>query len=81
MLDFSVGYVLPKSVASVISKRIGGKTYCYLATSARVSGKPRIVEQKYLGTAAEIEAAMGGGRVCPRAAGIWVSVIWLRPGR
>lgn len=44
----------------MISKKIGGQTYYYLATSARVDGKPRIVEQKYLGTAAEIAAAMDG---------------------
>src|SRR5207302_5248996 len=42
-----------------------GKTYYYLATSARVDGKPRIVEQKYLGTAAEIEAAMAGAVSMP----------------
>jgi len=36
-------------VASVISKKINGKIYYYLAVSARVEGKPRIVEQKYLG--------------------------------
>jgi transposase len=47
-------------VASVISKTIKGGTYYYLATSARVEGKPRIVEQTYLGTAAEIAAAMAG---------------------
>ncbi len=58
VLDFPSFDVLPKFVASVISKRVSGKTYYYLATSARVGGKPRIVEQRYLGTAAEIEAAM-----------------------
>jgi transposase len=52
-------------VASVIGKRISGKTYYYLATSARVDGKPRIVEQRYLGTAAEIEAAMAGATQMP----------------
>ncbi len=52
-------------MASVISKRVGGKTYYYLATSARVEGKPRIVEQRYLGTAAEIEAAMDGATSMP----------------
>lgn len=49
----------------MISKRVGGKTYYYLATSARVEGKPRIVEQRYLGTAAEIEAAMDGATSMP----------------
>jgi transposase len=52
-------------VSSVISKRVGGKTYYYLATAARVDGKPRIVDQKYLGTAAEIEAAMAGAVSMP----------------
>ena len=52
-------------MASVISKRVGGKTYYYLATSARVDGKPRIVSQKYLGTAADIEAAMDGAVSMP----------------
>jgi transposase len=52
-------------VASVISKRIGGKTYYYLATSARVGGKPRIVEQTYLGTAAQIEEALAGATLMP----------------
>ena len=49
----------------MISKRVGGKTYYYLATSARVDGNPRIVDQKYLGTAAEIEAAMAGAVSLP----------------
>ncbi|MGH3522531.1 MAG: IS1634 family transposase [Mycobacterium sp.] len=50
---------------SVISKKIGGKTYYYLATSARVDGRPRIVEQRYLGTAAEIERAVDGATAMP----------------
>jgi hypothetical protein len=45
-------------VASVIGKRVNGKTYYYLAESGRVDGKPRIVAQRYLGTAEEIGAAM-----------------------
>jgi transposase len=52
-------------VPSVISKTIKGNTYYYLATSARVEGKPRIVEQTYLGTAAEIAAAMAGATRMP----------------
>jgi transposase len=50
---------------SVISKTIKGNTYYYLATSARVEGKPRIVEQTYLGTAADIAAAMAGATRMP----------------
>jgi transposase len=52
-------------VASVISKVINGRRYYYLAVSARVEGKPRIVEQKYLGSAEDIEAAMAGATVLP----------------
>jgi hypothetical protein len=81
VLDHPSRSVLPKFVASVISKRVGGKTYYYLATSARVDGKPRIVNQKYLGTAADIEAAMDGAVSCRRGPGIWRSGIWPRPGR
>lgn len=45
-------------MASIIGKKRGGKTYYYLAESARVDGKPRIVSQRYLGSAAEIEARL-----------------------
>jgi hypothetical protein len=45
-------------VASVVGKRINGRTYYYLAESRRVDGKPRIVAQRYLGTAADIAAAV-----------------------
>ncbi|GAA3548726.1 transposase [Amycolatopsis ultiminotia] len=48
-------------MASVIGKRIGGRVYYYLAESARVEGKPRVVGQRYLGTAEDIAAAMSGG--------------------
>jgi transposase len=48
-------------MASVIAKKRGGSTYYYLAESARVDGKPRIVSQEYLGTAEELAAAMRGG--------------------
>jgi transposase len=47
-------------VASIIGKKQGGKTYYYLAESARVDGKPRIVSQRYLGSAADIEARLSG---------------------
>jgi transposase len=47
-------------VASVVGKKIDGKTYYYLVESARVGGKPRIVSQQYLGKAEAIAAAMAG---------------------
>ncbi|WP_434533299.1 IS1634 family transposase [Amycolatopsis carbonis] len=48
-------------MASVIGKRIGGRTYYYLAESARVDGAPRVVTQRYLGTAEDIAGALPGG--------------------
>src|SRR5438093_12732226 len=42
--------VLPY-MASIISKKKGNKLYYYVAESARVAGKPRIVQQTYLGSA------------------------------
>lgn len=41
-------------MAYLVGKRQDGKTYYYLTESARVNGKPRIVSQKYLGSAEEI---------------------------
>jgi transposase len=38
-------------MASLISKKKGNKLYYYVVESARVGGKPRIVQQTYLGTA------------------------------
>jgi len=44
---------------ATISKRTNKSgTYYYLVESARVNGKPRIVKQEYLGTAAKIEEAV-----------------------
>jgi transposase len=48
-------------MASIVGKKRGKATYYYLAESARVDGKPRIVSQEYLGTADELAAAMRGG--------------------
>jgi transposase len=47
-------------VASLYPKKIGGKTYWYLREMARVDGKPKMVSERYLGTAAEIAAAVDG---------------------
>jgi len=47
-------------MASIVGKQQGGKTYYYLVESARVGGKPRIVSQRYLGSAAEIAARLSG---------------------
>ena len=45
-------------MASIIGKKQGGKTYYFLVESARVAGKPRIVSQRYLGSAEEIAARL-----------------------
>jgi transposase len=50
--------VLPRIVASLVGKRQGGRTYYYLVESARVGGKPRIVSQRYLGSAEEVAARL-----------------------
>jgi transposase len=41
-------------MASLVGKKQDGRTYYYLVESARVGGKPRIVSQRYLGSADEI---------------------------
>ncbi len=46
------------SVASLYPKKAGGRTYWYLREMARVDGKPKMVSERYLGTAAEIAAAV-----------------------
>ncbi|MHB8293917.1 MAG: IS1634 family transposase [Acidimicrobiales bacterium] len=45
-------------MAFILGKKQDGKTYYYLAESARVDGKPRIVSQRYLGSAEEIAARL-----------------------
>jgi transposase len=47
-------------VAYIVGKKLNGKTYYYLAESARVDGKPRIVSQRYLGSAEDVVARLAG---------------------
>ena len=47
-------------MASIVGKKRGNKTYYYLVESARVDGKPRIVDQQYLGTSEEVMARLSG---------------------
>lgn len=47
-------------MASIVGKKQGGQTYYYLVESARVNGKPRVVSQQYLGSAAEVAAKLSG---------------------
>src|ERR1019366_1055244 len=48
------------NVASLYPKKISGKTYWYLREMARVDGRPKMVSERYLGTAADIAAAVEG---------------------
>ncbi len=43
---------------ALYSKRIGGKTYYYLREMARVDGKPKMVSERYIGSAEELEALL-----------------------
>ena len=45
-------------MASLYKKIISGKPYWYLREMARVDGKPKMVSERYLGSAAEIEALL-----------------------
>ena len=47
--------VLPY-MASIVAKKKANQTYYYVVESARVEGKPRIINQTYLGTADKIAA-------------------------
>src|SRR5450756_2200365 len=58
VVDIGHRFVYYLNMASVQPKVINGKTYYYLVESARVGGKPRIVSQRYLGSAAVDTAAL-----------------------
>lgn len=45
-------------MSSLYPKRINGKTYWYLREMARVNGRPKRVSERYVGTAAEVEALL-----------------------
>jgi transposase len=47
-------------MASLYPKKVHGKTYWYLREMARVGGKPKMVSERYLGSAADIAAAVEG---------------------
>ncbi|HUB09941.1 MAG TPA: IS1634 family transposase [Myxococcales bacterium] len=52
-------------MASIIGKTIKGQTYYYLREVARVDGRPKVISQRYLGKASDIEAAMAGATTMP----------------
>lgn len=45
-------------MASLYPKKFGGKTYWYLREMGRVDGQPKMISERYLGTAADIAAAV-----------------------
>ena len=45
-------------MAYIVKRKVKNSYYYYLVESARVNGKPRIVKQKYLGSASDIENAV-----------------------
>src|SRR5882757_8643404 len=45
-------------MASLYKKVVGGKQYWYLREMAWVAGKPKLASERYLGSAAEIEALL-----------------------
>jgi transposase len=53
------------NMGSIVGKRIGGQTYYYLREVARVDGRPKIVAQRYLGKASDIDAAVSGATSLP----------------
>jgi len=52
-------------VGSIVHKVVNGQTYYYLREMARVDGIPKMISQRYLGKAADIEAAMDGAMGVP----------------
>lgn len=45
-------------MASLYPKKIAGRTYWYLREMGRVEGRPKMVSERYLGSAAEVEALL-----------------------
>lgn len=52
-------------MGSIVHKVVNGQTYYYLREMARIDGKPKMISQRYLGKAADIEAAMDGAMGVP----------------
>ena len=70
-------------MASLYKKVISGRPYWYLREMGWVDGRPKMVSERYLGTAAEIEALLDAReqQVLPGAvAGTWTSGRWPRCG-
>ncbi len=85
-LDIHGARVYYPYMASIVGKKRGNQTYYYLVESARVDGKPRIVDQQYLGTSQELLARLAGAktgqpeRVVHRGFGD-LAAVWTMLGR
>lgn len=68
---------------TLYKKTINGNPYWYLREMARVDGKPKMVSERYLGTAADIEALLDAKESVsvPERPGTWVSGTAPRPSR
>jgi hypothetical protein len=60
VLDVVDQIVYYPDMPSIVGKKRGNQTYYYLVKSARVNGKPRIVQQQYLGSAEEVMTRLSG---------------------
>src|SRR5660398_197284 len=69
VLDIRARSIYYPYMASIVGKKRGNQTYYYLVESARVDGKPRIVEQQYLGSAEEVIARLSGAPAARPARG------------
>ncbi|MEJ7705016.1 MAG: hypothetical protein WKF47_15810 [Geodermatophilaceae bacterium] len=80
MVDLWQGCVLPKSCGVGDQQEDQWEDLLLPGGVGAGGGKPRIVEQKYLGTAEDVAAAVAGGRLCRPARSTWRSGISRRPG-
>lgn len=58
VLDWWCHTAYDLNMASLYPKKISGQTYWYLREMGRVGGKPKRISERYVGTAAEIEALL-----------------------
>jgi transposase len=78
----AAGRITLIGVATIVRKRKGGRDYFYWVRSARVEGKPRIVEQVYLGTADALrEARERSDPVATRRRAAGPLVLWAQAER
>ncbi len=68
---------------ALYAKKVGRNTYYYLREMARVDGKPKMVSEGYIGSAADVAALLESreAQLLPeRTPGTWRSATWPRRG-